>query len=160
MRCKLSVARLGRRKWIGKTGRGAFLAGMEPLPPPPAPPVEPVPAPPVLPERQTDETDRMLIILCHAASLLGVGLVLPLIVYLIKKDGNEEVRAHALEVLNFDLSLLIYCAVSGVAVFACYIGVPFLFAFMILSLVCHILGRVKATEGVRYRYPLNLRLVR
>ena len=131
---------------------------MEPeLPsPPPAIPEQEFPPP----EKKPDETDRLLIILCHVSSLLGAGLILPWIVYLIKKNESAEVTAHALEVLNFDLSLLIYCAVAGVGIFACYIGVPFLFAFMILALVCHILGAVKAADGELYRYPLNLRLVR
>lgn len=121
---------------------------MEPPPPLIAP----------LPVAKTDSNEKLLIILCHLSLFLGVGIIFPLIIYLVKKGDSEKITAHARESLNFHISLLIYGVVS---VFLCaiFIGFPLLFAVMIMALVLPIIAAVKASEDQFYRYPLCLRLV-
>ncbi|HEY0947399.1 MAG TPA: DUF4870 domain-containing protein [Opitutaceae bacterium] len=106
-----------------------------------------------------DSTDTLLIILCHISSLLGVGIVLPLIVYLVKRREPGAVAAHAGEALNFHLSLLIYTVLCVPLVFV-VIGVPLLIALGVVALVCTIIATVHAANGGFYRYPLTIRLVR
>lgn len=102
--------------------------------------------------------DKTLIILCHLSALLGVGIILPLIVYLIKKDEPGRTAAHAGEVLNFHLSLVIYalCAIPLIFIF---VGFFVYIAIAIGSLVCAIVAAIKASEGVLYRYPLCIRFI-
>jgi uncharacterized Tic20 family protein len=102
--------------------------------------------------------DKALIIICHLSSLLGVGIIMPLIVYLIKKDEPGRTAAHAAEVLNFHLSLVIYalCAIPLIFIF---VGIFVYFAIAIGSLVCAIIAAIKASEGVLYRYPLCIRFI-
>lgn len=47
--------------------------------------------PPTLP----GSNDKLLVVLCHLSGFLGVALILPLIVYLVKKDESEFVAFHA-----------------------------------------------------------------
>lgn len=115
--------------------------------------------PPTLPEtRQPSSEEKVLIILTHLSALLGVGIILPLIVYLIKKNEGGRVRAHAAEVLNFHLSLVIYslCAIPLLFVF---VGFLVYVAIAIGGLVCAIIAAVKASEGELYRYPLCIRFI-
>ena len=83
-----------------------------------------------------DSNEKLLIILCHLSLFLGVGIIFPLIIYLVKKGESEKIAAHARESLNFHISLFIYGLVS---IFLCaiFIGFPLLFAVMIMALVLY-----------------------
>ncbi|MFT3828391.1 MAG: DUF4870 domain-containing protein [Opitutaceae bacterium] len=116
------------------------------------PPAIPSPAP--LPS----SNDRLWAVLCHVSSLLGVGFVLPLVVYLVMRKDSPYVAENAREALNFHISVFIYslCAVPLIFVL---IGIPLLVAIGLGALVLAILAAVKSSDGVCYRYPLTLRLV-
>lgn len=117
-------------------------------------------APPinVTPSAPMDSNERLFAVLCHVSAFIGVGIILPLIVYLVKnKDGAPSAR-HAAEVLNFHLSMLIYAVVGGILTFI-GIGVLIIFAVGILTLVCGIIGAIKASKDELYRYPVTIRFV-
>lgn len=84
--------------------------------------------------------------------------MLPLIVYLVKKDDAPAVAAQACEALNFHLSLLIY-AIACIPLVFVIVGVPLLIALSVGGLVLAIVAAVRVSEGHAYRYPLTLRLV-
>ncbi|MDF3059317.1 MAG: hypothetical protein K0R17_3532 [Rariglobus sp.] len=102
--------------------------------------------------------DKALIILCHLSAIIGVGFLLPLVVYLIKKQEPGTAAAHAKEVLNFHLSLLIYalCAIPLVFV---GVGILLLMAIAIGSLILAVIAAVKASDGGFYRYPVCIRFI-
>jgi uncharacterized protein len=112
-----------------------------------------MPAPPA-----SGGNDKALIILCHLSALIGVGFILPLIVYLVKRTESDLVAAHAREVLNFHLSLLIYALCTLPFVFI-LIGIPVLFAIGLTGLICAILGAVRASEDGFFHYPITLRMI-
>jgi uncharacterized Tic20 family protein len=111
---------------------------------------EPLPAP--------KGSDKIWSMLSHLSALLGVGFLLPLVVYLAMRKESEYVAANAREALNFHISVLIYslCCIPLVFIL---IGIPLLLILGLGSLVLAIIGTVKATDGGCYRYPLTLRLV-
>ncbi len=115
---------------------------------PPLPPLPPV----VL-----DGVDKCLIILCHLSLFLGVGFLLPLIVFLVKNQSSPPVGAHAKETLNFHLSLVLYGILCVPLVFF-LIGIPLLILLGLFASVCAIIGAMRASEGGFYRYPLTIRL--
>ena len=102
--------------------------------------------------------DKALIILCHVSALIGVGFVLPLIVYLIKKQEAGRAAAHAKEVLNFHLSVLLYlvCAMPLFIVVVGFVLVPLI---VVGSLVLGVMAAIKASDGGFYRYPLTIRFI-
>jgi len=97
--------------------------------------------------------------LCHVSTFLGVGFILPLIVYLAMKEESHYVRSNAREALNFHISILIYglCCVPLVFV---VIGIPILILLGICSLILSIIATIRASDGETYRYPFTLRLVK
>jgi len=103
-------------------------------------------------------SDKIWSMLSHLSALLGVGFVLPLVVYLAMRKESEYVAANAREALNFHISVLIYslCCLPLVLIL---VGIPLLLVIGVGSLVLAIIATVKASNGVRYRYPLTLRLV-
>ncbi len=127
------------------------------IPPAPPPPVPPQVPPPV-PVPRTDRNDKLWAVLCHLSSFLGVGFLLPLIVYLVMRDESPYVREHAREALNFHISLFLYALLCVPLVFV-VVGIFLLIGIGIASFILAILAAVKASDGGIYRYPLTLRLV-
>ena len=115
------------------------------------PPILPSARPPVTPSGD----DNLWIIFCHISPLLGVGIFVPLIVYLVKKDESPLITHHAKEALNFQISIVIY---SFVCAITC-IGAPLIFFIVIGAMVLSIIAAVKATDPIPYRYPLTMRLI-
>ena len=93
------------------------------------------------------------------AAYVALGLIGPLLVMLFIGPRSDFVRRHAVEALNFNISVLIYAAVSGILVFV-LIGIPMLVAIGIGYLVFVIMGALAANRGEEYRYPLTVRFVR
>ncbi len=102
--------------------------------------------------------EKALAILCHVSLFLGVGFLLPLIVFLVKKNESPWLGAQAREVLNFHISLVIYGIVCFILVFF-VIGIPLLFALGLFGAICSIIGAVRAADGILYHYPLTIRLI-
>lgn len=116
-------------------------------------------APQLPPTTVPDQSkDKLLAILCHVSLFLGVAFILPLIVFLVKRGDSPFVAAHAKEVLNFHISLLIYfiCAIPLVS---CLIGLPVLLGLGLMSFICAIIATIRASEGGFYFYPLTIRFI-
>ena len=103
-------------------------------------------------------SDKIWSMLSHLSALLGVGFVLPLVIYLAMRKESEYVAANAREALNFHISVLIYTLCCIPLVFI-VVGIPLLIVLGLGSLVLAIIATIKASDGGCYRYPLTLRLV-
>lgn len=101
--------------------------------------------------------DRTFAILAHIGGLF-TSWVAPLVIYLLKKSepGESFTVENAREALNFQITLFI---VFMVLVFS-FIGIFLIFIPMIFNLVVTIMAAVKASNGVSFRYPLTLRLIK
>ncbi len=119
------------------------------------------PAPSATPPPVPRGNEKIWSILSHLSALVsvvGVGLLVPLIVYLSMKDDSAYVANNAREALNFHLSLFIYCLCCIPLIFI-VIGIPLLVLIGLATIVLSIVAAVKASEGGCYHYPLTLRLV-
>ncbi len=103
--------------------------------------------------------DKTIAILVHIGGLF-TSWVVPLIIYLMKKDAKDEFSSHhAREALNFQLTILI-------VYFGCFIlsfvliGIFFFWIAMLGNLIFSILAAVKASNGVDYHYPLTIRFIK
>jgi uncharacterized Tic20 family protein len=106
--------------------------------------------------------ERNWALAAHIGSLVAawfaMGFLAPLIVLLVKGKESPFVRRHAVESLNFQISLLIYMVASGILVLL-IIGIFMLIALGIFALVVIILATIAASNGQDYRYPLTIRLI-
>ncbi len=101
---------------------------------------------------------------CHLAALAGYlfpfgNIIGPLIVWLIKKEEMPFVADQGKESLNFQITMAILAAICIVLIF---VVVPFflLIALGILNLILVVIAAIKANDGVIYRYPFALRLIK
>jgi uncharacterized protein len=101
---------------------------------------------------------------CHLGGLVGHVLfgfghvVVPLVIWLIKREQMPFVNQEGKEALNFQLSITIYLLVSGLASFFC-IGLVMLVAVGIFDLVLVIMACIDVSNGKAYRYPLCIRFI-
>jgi len=103
--------------------------------------------------------ERTLGILSHILSIVpGVGILGPLIIFLIKKD-SQFVGENAKESLNFQITVYLAAIVSGILMFL-YIGILLIGVVGIIDFVLVIIATIKASENKIYRYPFNLRLIK
>jgi uncharacterized protein len=99
------------------------------------------------------------------AHLLGIvtGFVGPLIIWLMNKDKTEKnwVIDQAKEALNFQITIAIAMVVAIILMMVSF-GLLF-FVPMIVGLgglILAIMAGLKAKDGVDYRYPFAIRLIK
>ena len=100
----------------------------------------------------------------HLSALIGhvipFGHILaPLVMLIWKKEQMPFVGDQAREALNFQISMTIYGAVAFLLMFA-FIGFILLPLIWLADVILTIVAGVKANDGVLYRYPMTLRLVK
>lgn len=123
---------------------------MENSPPvPPVPPVQPSTA------RSSESNDKLLAMLCHL-SYFFLSLIFPLIVYLAKKDESPFLTECAKEALNFHITIILASIVLLVTV----VGIVLIPVVAFGGLILTILATIRTNDGLVYRYPICLRLVR
>ena len=112
----------------------------------------------------TDPEARKWAMFCHIAQFAGfvfpVGSIIgPLVIWLMKKDEHPFILEQGKEVINFQISLLIYGFVCFLLIFV-IIGMLLLPLLILFSVVCSIIGTIKANDGNHYRYPLTIRFLK
>lgn len=105
----------------------------------------------------TTSNDTSVAVLTHLGGAF-IGFLVPLIVYLLKKDESPFLRHHAAEALNFHITMFLAMMVSFVLVFV-IIGIFLLLALVIGFYVLTIVAAIAANRGDYYRYPLTIRLI-
>jgi uncharacterized Tic20 family protein len=93
------------------------------------------------------------------AGIFGFPFVGPLIVMLTKGKESKWVEAHAKEALNFSITATVAIWLSAILMF-CMVGFILLPIVGIAALVFTIIAGLKANEGVMYRYPASVRLLK
>lgn len=134
-----------------------------PTPPPASPEPGPSSTPPSSPVPTSsyqgpvaDQDAKNLSMLAHILNLI---FLVPLLIYLLKKDSHPFLADQSKEALNFTLSCLIVHIVCSVTAFLCIPALISL-ALAVIQIVLGIIGGLKARDGIAYRYPLNFRLIK
>lgn len=121
-------------------------------------------APPPVPSGAPSADDRQWGMLAHLSALSGVvipfgNIIGPLVVWQVKKDTLPFAADQGKEALNFNITMLIAAFIGFLLTFI-LIGLVLLPLIGIAWLVFTILAGIKANEGVAYRYPYALRLIK
>ena len=112
------------------------------------------------------------------AHLLGfLYIVGPLIIWLMKKDESKYVEEQAREALNFQIAIALGLMAGGILYGMFAIGIVIgglgrgaflivslvlvaIWALLVVNLVFVIIASIEASKGIRYKYPVNLRLIK
>ena len=119
------------------------------------------PPPPVFPDKgdytgppPTDDAKTLAVI----AHVLNFVILVPLLVYLLKKDSHPFVADQSKEALNFSLCWLIVHVIL-LMTFCLFITTLLHFPVMLFQIIMGIIAAVNARDGVPYRYPFTFRIL-
>lgn len=131
----------------------------------------PSPTPPSGPSAE----ERQWAMFAHLSALLGAVVtghmfawgcfIGPLVIWLLKKDTLPFVNDQAKEALNFNITLAIVglgLLILSIITFGLglLLAIPVGIIVGVGWLVFTIIAAIKANEGVAYRYPVTLRLIK
>ena len=102
-------------------------------------------------------------LLIHLSQFCGyvlpfAGLVVPIILWQIRKNEAEIIDQHGKVVVNWIITEIIYFVISFILVFL-IIGIPLLLALIVASIAFPIIGAIKANNGEVWRYPMSFKFV-
>lgn len=97
------------------------------------------------------------------------GIIVPLILWLIKKDKDSFVDAHGKSCVNFEMSLLIYSFTLAlllipITLFTLGIGLILIVLAAIPLFIAYIIVKIQAasqaSKGEYYQYPFTIEIVK
>ena len=108
--------------------------------------------------------DNQLIVITHITQLAALftglgGLIIPLIIWATQKDKVLYMHEHGRKIINFQISMLIYGAISGVLTII-LVGFVLLGIIGLLVLIIPIINAVKADNGEIPEYPLTIEFIK
>lgn len=108
--------------------------------------------------------DRQLIVITHLSQLItlatGFGsLILPLILWLTQKEKVHQMDAHGKNIINFQLSLIVYCIICVPLILLFGLGLLGFIVLGIIAVVFPIINAIKASNGETPSYPLSFNFI-
>lgn len=98
--------------------------------------------------------EKQMAMFCHIGTIIG-GFLVPLIIWMIKKDESRFIDRHGKEALNFSITLAIVAIVGLI----CTFGILTLVA-SIMGIVFSIQAGMAASRGEDYQYSWNFRFIK
>jgi transcriptional regulator with XRE-family HTH domain len=102
----------------------------------------------------TDEKKSKWLPLIHLSGLFLL-IIPPILVWIWKRDAVKDIRKHAIDVINFQLSILLY-----MLPFVVFFAPPILIVLALFSQVVIIINVLKVTSHQAYKYPLSIRFLK
>lgn len=97
-------------------------------------------------------------VFCHASLLLGLGVIVPALVYWRTSDRESPLGRHAREALNFQITIYLYSFLCALLIPA-IIGLFLLFGVVVTGAVIGLIGTIRAWRGATVHYPFCMRYV-
>jgi len=100
----------------------------------------------------------------HLSLIIGIiipffGLIVPIVVWITKKDSDQLATANAKEAINFQITMILWVLVLiGLTIFAPIFGLALAVVLGLVALIMPIVAAVKANGGDEYRYPITLHI--
>ena len=108
--------------------------------------------------------DRSLIVIAHLSQLItlitGFGsLILPLILWITQKEKVYQMDAHGKNIINFQLSLIVYCIICVPLILLFGLGILGFIVLGIMAIVFPVMNAIKASNGETPSYPFTFRFI-
>lgn len=109
--------------------------------------------------------DNQLLVITHLSQLLDLvtgigGLIVPLILWATQKDRVAGMDLHGKMILNFQISLFIYCIICIPLIFLFGLGIFLLIIIGIIALVFPIINAIKVSNGEMPSYPFSIQFLK
>ena len=109
--------------------------------------------------------DNNLLVATHLCQLLTFisgfgGLVVPLVLWLTQKDKVASMDIQGKQIVNFQLSIIVYCIISIPLVLFFGLGLLVLFAVGTISFLLPIVNAVKVSNNQQPVYFMNITFIK
>lgn len=107
----------------------------------------------------TQKTFLMIMHLSQLAIFLAplVGIIIPIVLWALQKDNNPLVDKQGKDIINYNLSFLIYAAICAISI----VGIPLLVVVAIVYLVFVVKAAIDSNSGKPYvSYPLTIKFIK
>jgi len=84
------------------------------------------------------------------------GLIVPIVMWQVKKDDSELIDRHGRIIVNWIITEIILAIAFGILCFI-VIGVPLLGALLVAGIVFPIIGGIKANNSEVWPYPFSIK---
>jgi len=116
-------------------------------------------------ERPFMKKDNQLLVLTHLSQLLdyvsGIGgFIVPLILWLTKKDDIEGMDLHGKAILNFRISIFIYLILCVPLLLLLGLGLIGIIAIAVIAFIFPIVNAIKASNGEAPKYPFSIPFIK
>lgn len=120
----------------------------------------PAPFPSAAPVMSPEAALKQWGLFLHLSLLAGYlvplgGLVVPIVIWQMKKQEIPGLDEHGCNAVNFIISMIIYAVLCIPLVFI-IIGIPLLMVLGILGVVFPIIAALKANDGLCWKYPMAI----
>lgn len=112
----------------------------------------------------TMREDNQLIVITHLSQLVtlvtGFGsLLIPLILWLTQKDKVYQMDEHGKNIVNFQLSLIVYFIICIPLILLLGLGIIGFIILGIISIIFPIVNAIKASNGEIPKYPISFNFI-
>lgn len=110
------------------------------------------------------EKNNQLLVLTHLSQMLdfvtGIGgFIVPLILWIVKKDDVEGMDEHGKAILNFRISMFLYVLICIPMVLLFGLGLLGFLVIGIFYFIFPIINAVKANNGEEPSYPMSIQFL-
>ncbi|TXD47183.1 DUF4870 domain-containing protein [Polaribacter sp. IC073] len=108
--------------------------------------------------------DKQLLVITHLSQLLdfitGIGgFIVPLVLWLTKKDEIYGMDAHGKAILNFRISMFIYLLLCIPLIFLFGLGIVGFIIIGIFYLIFPIINAIRVSNNQEPKYPLSIKFL-
>ena len=109
--------------------------------------------------------DIQLLVLIHLSQLLdyvtGIGgFIVPLILWLTKKDDIEGMDLHGKAILNFRIFIFIYLILCVTLMLLLGLGFIGIISIAVMAFIFPIVNAIKASNGQAPNYPFSIPFIK
>lgn len=118
----------------------------------------------IINQKSVLRNDNQLLALTHVSQLLTYvtgfgGLIVPLVIWLTSKDSVKGMDEHGKSIVNFQLSMLLWLAISIPAILLLGLGLLGLLFVCIIGFILPIVNAVKAANGESPSYFATIKFI-
>ncbi|MDB4065164.1 DUF4870 domain-containing protein [Flavobacteriaceae bacterium] len=108
--------------------------------------------------------NRQLLVFTHLSQLLdfvtGIGgFIVPLIIWLVKKDEVFDMDRHGKAIINFRISMFLYLLICIPFVLLFGLGLLGFIAIGLFYIIFPIINAVRASNNQQPNYPLSIKFL-
>jgi len=109
--------------------------------------------------------DKQLLMITHLSQLLDLvtgvgGFIVPLIIWLTQKDKVLGMDVHGKMIINFQISMFIYCIIAFPLIFLLGLGILILIVIGLIMLIFPIINAIKVSNDQIPSYPLTIEFLK